>query len=199
MYSNELIANRTDSPRRESIDSVLAKNLVTARMVAGMTQQGLANAADISRATIAQLETGCSDPRISTIVDLASALGISPVLLLIGMLEARALTDLPQEFQLHSVEVPARELLRMERYLQTGMLKDRFRAGQIGAAVAGQSLGLDGRTDADDASPVLIAASIFSAMLPGDGTAVGIRLGTLLKSLTSRPDPSQTTRIGSTP
>ena len=65
-----------------AIDTLLARNLVTARLRAGLTQFELAAAARVSRATIAQLESGDSDPRLSTLVEIAKALRISPLALL---------------------------------------------------------------------------------------------------------------------
>src|SRR5436305_1495730 len=122
--------------QRESADGILAKNLVIARVVAEITQHDLARAANISRPTIAQLETGYSDPRLSTIVELANALGISPILLLLGETEARALADLPRHVAEHPLVITADDTARMRRFIQSGMLKDRLRAAQLGAAIA---------------------------------------------------------------
>jgi hypothetical protein len=76
----------------------------------------------------------------------------------------------------------------MERYIQTGMLKDRVRAGRVGASVAGKMLGIEETVVPTSASSVLVAASIFSAILGGEGTGLGIAMGTLLKPEASRPE-----------
>jgi transcriptional regulator with XRE-family HTH domain len=159
-----------EPPVRESIDSTLAKNLVAARLIAGLTQHQLASAAGVSRATIAQLETGCSDPRLSTIVDLARALGLAPIVLLAGTPEVEAFA-----FLVEACDDPPRlrvspaDLARLHDYLASGLLKDRLRAARLGAAIA---LSTD-----PDSPAVAITAGLFSAALPGVGTAVGALLG----------------------
>ena len=173
--------------RREAADALLAKNLVVARTLTGLTQQELAEAATVSRATIAQLETGYSDPRLSTIVDLAAALGIPTIFLLVGLAEVQALASLLQSpapsadpksaaspaVPLLLTNVPAPDLARMHEYISSGMLKDRLRAARVGASVA--------RAAGAVSSVTPVSAGIFSAILPGAGTVVGAALAELLE------------------
>jgi transcriptional regulator with XRE-family HTH domain len=177
-------------PLRESADAKLAKNLVVARVISGITQQELADAAGISRATVAQIETGSSDPRLSTIVELAKALGISPILLLVGTVEVNALASLNQNVDAQE-SVDSLEVARMRQYVETGMLKDRVRAARIGADAV----------ESISATPVgPIAAGLFSAIYPGAGTDVGARLGDLLSQANTQANaqPPQTPQIFST-
>jgi DNA-binding XRE family transcriptional regulator len=51
--------------------------LRTLRDAAGMTQEGLARAADLSASTVAKLERGPLDPHWATALALADALGAS--------------------------------------------------------------------------------------------------------------------------
>ena len=168
------VKGEVPAERREPVDATLAKNLVVARVIAGMTQHELAAAAGISRATIAQLETGYSDPRLSTVVDLATALGITPLLLLLNLTEVKALVELQfngGEKSHDPLRIPPADLAKMLDFVQSGMLKDRLRAAQLGAKVARQ---LD-----QTAEMVPMAAGILSAILPGRGTCLGVALGKL--------------------
>lgn len=163
-----------EAPRRESIDSILAKNLVAARLIAGMTQHELANAAGISRATIAQLETGYSDPRLSTVVDIARALSIAPIVLLSGLEEVRGLASLLSQAADRRLAVSPQEVERMRAFTSTGMLKDRVRAARLGAAAARPAA-------VNGSNAVPVTAGVFSATLPGAGTVIGAELGKLLE------------------
>ena len=158
----------------ESIDAALAKNLVAARVVGGFTQHELAKRSNISRATIAQIETGSSDPRLSTIACLAKAVGIPPIFLLAGLENVLAVADALQAsegengFDQLTAKVPDEELNRMLWLFRSGMLKDRLRVAEMGAELARK---MGGKKSAE------VYAAIFSAILPGPGTVAGILLG----------------------
>lgn len=158
---------------RQSAETILSLNLVVARAVSGMTQQKLAEASGVSRATIAQIETGVSDPRLSTLADLAEALRIVPMVLLAGTAEVTALSKLTGDLSARAVRVSGADVARMQQLLSTGMLADRRRAARIGGAAA--------RVAGETGAAATVAAAIFSAVVPGAGTAAGIALGRLLE------------------
>jgi transcriptional regulator with XRE-family HTH domain len=54
----------------------LAINLRTARRRANMTQERLAELADVGAGTVARLELGGEDPKLSTLTKLAAALEV---------------------------------------------------------------------------------------------------------------------------
>jgi transcriptional regulator with XRE-family HTH domain len=59
-----------------------AQNLRAARRRRGLSQEALAAAADLHRTEVSLLERGGREPRLTTIVRLARALGVTPLTLL---------------------------------------------------------------------------------------------------------------------
>lgn len=152
------------APQREAVKATLAKNISLARAANGMTQMDLADASTVSRATIAQLEGGDGDPRLSTIVDIATALGTSPMLLIMGEDELRAIATVPRNANLLSDVA----IDQMRRMVASGLQKQRLQAGRLGADAA-RAAGLSA-----------VGAAIGSVLMPGIGTAVGAALGAFL-------------------
>lgn len=60
----------------ETIQKELAQNLKEARLRAGVSQEALALAADVDRTYVSQIERAVSNPSVSVIVKLATALAI---------------------------------------------------------------------------------------------------------------------------
>lgn len=60
-------------------------NLRRARQATGLSQEALADAADLHRNTIPALENDQAEPRLGTILKLARALGVEPSGLLKGL------------------------------------------------------------------------------------------------------------------
>jgi len=157
----------------EEVQDTLARNISAARVVLGMSQEQLATSAGMSRATVNQLEGGSTakgDPRLSTVVQLAAALGISPVFLLLGRDELDAIAWAPDSQVVKDVRshLTADELETMRRLLRSGVAKNRTRAVEMGATAAASA----GMT-----AGAIAAAGIGTALLPGIGTAIGAVIG----------------------
>lgn len=153
----------------EDVQDTLARNLSAARTALGMSQDQLAAAAGVSRATVNQLEGGSTakgDPRLSTVVCLSSALGISPVFLLLGRDELDAIVEIPKRTEVKDVRsnLSADELETMRRLLRSGVAKNRAKAVEMGATAA---------TTAGVSAGAIAVAAIGSGLLPGIGTAIG--------------------------
>lgn len=153
----------------ESARDALARNLAAARSALEWSQEDLARAAGISRATVNQLEGGASsrsDPRLSTVVGLATALGVSPMLLLLDREDLDAIAEIPRSREGEDVrlQLKTEQLETMQRLLRSGLAKNRAEAvamGTTAAALAGIKAG------------ALVAAAIGTAIMPGVGTTVG--------------------------
>ena len=154
----------------------LARNLAAARTALEISQDTLAARASVSRATVIQIEGGEGDPRLSTLVSLADALGVSPMFLLLGEEDLEALSDLRNAEGLPMVadELSEEDIETMRRLLHSGISRNRNKAIKMGTAAASAKGGASAST--------LAGAAIGSIILPGIGTAVGAVLGGLLGS-----------------
>lgn len=150
----------------------LARNLAAARSALGLSQEQLAVAAGVSRATINQLEGAEGDARLSTLVNLAAALGVSPVFLLLGRDELDAIAKAPGSKEVKEVQahLAPEELETMRRLLQSGVARNRSKAVAIGSAAA--TAAAVGAT-----AGAIATAAIGTMLLPGIGTAIGAVIG----------------------
>lgn len=161
---------------RHTVQETVATNLVIARSANAMTQDVLAEKAGLSRATIAQIESGQGDPRLSTLTDIAGALGVSPMLLLMGSVELAALVDLGEEARAASFSADRSVLERIARLVTSSVARNRTKAALMGAQAAVAA----GFTT----SGGIAGAALGSALMPGRlvGMVFGAALGRLLAS-----------------
>jgi transcriptional regulator with XRE-family HTH domain len=167
--------------RRELAETSLAKNLVAVRTALGLTQDALSSASGISRATIAQLETGVSDPRLSTLSALANAMGMPTGLLLLSEVEVRSVIDLlGKGTEHHFPPLPPGDQRQLRQWLNGGMLRDRTEAVRLVARWVAASGG----------SPPMAAvvAGLCAVIVPDPGLLIGARWGTLIAAEMDRFD-----------
>lgn len=150
--------------------TAIAANLVQAREAAGLTQGQLSDLSGASRATIAQIETGEGDPRLSTIESLAIALGIAPYMLLLREPDAERfvamVSDVPELDRL----APAADLAdRLEGLRLSRLPKENRQASRLSADLIEEKglISVGAR----------VGAAIGTALSPGLGTAVCAYLG----------------------
>ncbi|HUO11092.1 MAG TPA: helix-turn-helix transcriptional regulator [Phycisphaerae bacterium] len=160
-----------------SLAGTFAQNLLVARTAADLTQQALATASGVSRATIAQLESGVGDPKLSTIQQLAEALGVSPILLLLRKSELNALASLTTR----SIESPALNspaVSTMRHLVSAGFLRGRLEATHIGISLSRKA----GFPEAP--GPHAVGAAVGSFHLPGRGTLAAAHFAELFATPT---------------
>ncbi|MCX5658747.1 MAG: helix-turn-helix transcriptional regulator [Planctomycetota bacterium] len=152
----------------------IARNLILARHALGVTQEELAASSGVSRATIAQIESGGSDFRLSSLLDIAQALGISPALLFVRAGDIASVGRFVRQASVDRVlgTLPAADVDRMKQWRSTGLQKDLFRVVHS-AADAAQTAGYS-------SAGAAVGAGIGSAESPGLGTAIGTLLGAAL-------------------
>jgi transcriptional regulator with XRE-family HTH domain len=153
--------------------AIFAHNLLVARLARDWTQQALALNSDVSRATIAQLEAGTGDPKLSTIQQLAAALGVSPILLLLGKPELDALADLRSR-PTDPAPTQAATISTMNHLVSSGFIRSRLEATHLGIALARHARLTNGQ------DPTAIGAAIGSFHLPGRGTLAAAHFANFL-------------------
>jgi len=150
--------------------STLGGNLALAREAAGLTQSDLAEKAGTSRATIAQIESGSGDPRLSTLGALADALSVGPFVLLLGKEDIGKLVALAQKQKELAAVVPNEEdVALLDELAASHLAADRRRAARMSSDIASDR-GFDGVGAA-------VGAAIGTTLMPGLGTIVGAFLG----------------------
>ena len=178
---SDLHANARAGGGTEPSGARLARSLLVARQVGGLTQQQLAAASTVSRATIAQIESGGGDPRLSTVGELARALGVPTMALLMGSTEVGVLAQLPEEARDKPFPVLPADVALMRSYLGSGLSRDRGRAVRVAARAA--------RSGGEAVAAAAVLAAVFSTISPGRGTAVGALMGRLWGM--ARPGPAE--------
>lgn len=154
------------------VKETIARNLAAARSAVRLSQEGLAKAAGVSRATINQLEAAEADPRLSTLIRVAGALRISPLLLVLGkddLDEFIRAPDSPESKRVQE-ELSEDDTATMNRLMASGIGKKRMEAVRMSERAA-ISAGL--------ADGGLAGAAIGTVLEPGLGTAVGAVLSSL--------------------
>jgi len=145
---------------------VLGANLAFAREAAGITQADLAAKARTSRATIALIESGGGDPRLSTLVAIAEALSVSVYVLLLGKSEVNKLVELVDRVgDLADARRKDKDHELLQELSSSQLMAERRRAARMSTDLA-TNLGFVGKG-------VAVGAAIGTMILPGLGTAIG--------------------------
>lgn len=180
MTSSEI----TDSLVENALETV-SRNLSAARVGMKLSQDQLAEAAGVSRATIVQLEGGTGDPRLSTITAIAGALNVTPMFLLLSSNDLQAIANVAEseEAAQFKENISGKSLEDMQRLLRSGLTKNRNKAIAIGAAATNIGGGVT-----TVSVNIAAATAIGSVLLPGIGTVIGAALGMLLNRVDSKKE-----------
>lgn len=149
--------------------STLAANLVLAREASGVTQSELAARAGTSRATIAQIESGRGDPRLSTLGAIADALGVSVFVLLLAADDLRRLVQLAKHGEIAETQPEEEERALLKQLAESRVTADRREAARLSTSVVSE-LGFK-------SAGAAVGAAIGTALMPGLGTIVGAFVG----------------------
>jgi DNA-binding XRE family transcriptional regulator len=167
--------NKSLTIQRQKVNANFAKNLVLARNAVELTQSNLSEISNVSRTTIAQIESGEGDPRLSTVIDIATSLGVSPILLLMGSDEMNALVNM--KTKINDIDLSNNDIDEMERLISTGIDKNKIKAAKLGVS---STIGLSS-----------VGAAIGTVLLPGVGTIAGAIYGYLSSNQAKSKDSNK--------
>ncbi len=158
----------------------VAKNISAARNALNLSQDALAERAQISRATLIQIEGGRVDPQLSTLAKLAAALDSSPSMLLMKKSDLEAIAKIDHEEMREKTEsaIGEKKVQEMQLLMNSGMDRQRIQAARMGGSYS-RTMGL--------ASGVS-GAAIGTMLVPGIGTVIGATLGAFLAKAMVRSD-----------
>ena len=176
----QAVMTETPVPQETALSprGVVAQNLHWARSALDMTQQELADESGISRATIAQLEAGVGDPRLSTLELLAATLHVPAHFLLLDQASFRALAELANVTRAANGKSPGDAVTRV---LRVGGALCRQRAAAMGVDAAREA----GLT----ANAHRVGAAIGAARLADRGVVLGAHWAELLERFQPAPLP----------
>lgn len=156
----------------------LGESLALARKAEDLTQGELAEEAGLSRATIANIESGGADPKVSTVAELARALDMSPAWLLMSEEDMDVLGELATSDDVSRL----RKMLSDDLVSQISTMirsggKKRLKMALNSLRVAFQSREEDSGLKVKSAAKMAAKASssltaVGTKLSPGLGTAV---------------------------
>lgn len=155
--------------------STLAANLALAREAASLTQTELANRAGTSRATIAQIESGRGDPRLSTLGAIADALDVSTYLLLLSADDLQQISEVTKRADLSELQPLADQQVMLKQLAESPLSADQRQAARLSGSVVTE-LGLT-------STGAAVGAAIGTMLMPGIGTILGAMIGGKLPKL----------------
>lgn len=152
----EPIDKNTLVNNKHKLFGALAFNLYNARKARNFTQSELSDLSGVSRSTIALMEKGDSDSKLSSISDIATALEVSPSVLLMTEDDAAILGEVirGQGYEELLKAVEQVDLERIQKFASTGL-----RRGHLKAALEGINIVRRILPDQDNETPNSFAST----------------------------------------
>lgn len=155
---------------QERMQNVVARNVTSARLAAGVNRKDLAEKSGLSQNTITAIESGKAKLRFETIAALAVALGCDPLMFFLddSLLNFLMLLLLDPPEELFTVKFSVEEIISLQDSLNSGPASALYDAAERGKEAASKVSGDTGTK---------VGAAIGTTFMPGIGTAIGAAFG----------------------